>query len=458
MKYQEGARIFYRALADRLLPEFGTGCSLQVVAPKNMSPPEEDCLALATALASRNLESLVDPLHFDGCRVDPTTLPDTPHVIDCRQVGNDNLVERFRPHLEARDDAVILVTTGVSQLGCRSVPFDRNSQFVFNAITQAFADLIQQVGFYAQALEMPARFLNHGLRGVQNQFRLFETSASVSDLTSEEVERFCMSISRNWFYRGSPVSGTSVRDWVWQFEPYGVLREALSLLQHLNRYGFIPKGDIVNRLLSLYARLDEESELPLQPVLIQGIGKSESMLFYDLRDIKPKPRPFLTEITKHKPADHLVCFDDVVGSGQTILDCLFTNREPEYTEEVARWLAGERRRITILVAIASEHGVSAIEQDERCLGKVKVQASRKFTRCDSIFSPEKKVFVDPERCELFRSACREIGEQLFCFGPLGWDNCQWSVVTDYNVPDCSLPVLWADAKGQFSWTPLFPRR
>lgn len=343
MRYREGASIFYRALADHLLIELGTQSSVQLVVPENMSPPDEDCLALAGALATRNLDSLDDPRQFDGCSVEPTALPCTPHVIDCRRINHDTLIERFRPHLEKREDVVILVTNEVSLLGCCSVPFDWNSRSVFDGVTQAFSDLIQQVGFSAQALEMPSRFLKIGLRGIQGEFRLFEEPAGRLVLTRESVERFCTSISRTWTYRGHHISGAAVRDWAMQFESYGVLREALSLLQHLQRKGFIPKGEIVDRLLDLYARLDGESELPLQPVLIQGAGKSEQFLFYDLESVRPKPQQLTKVITSPTPADHLVCFDDVVGSGNTILDCLFTDLEPEDAKKLANWLAEERR-------------------------------------------------------------------------------------------------------------------
>ena len=458
MRYREGASIFYRALADHLLIELGTQCSVQLVVPEDMSPPDEDCLALAGALATRNLESLDYPRQFDGRSVKPTALPCTPHVIDCRRINHDTLIERFQSHLEKREDVVILVTNEVSLLGCLSVPFDRNSQSVFFAITLAFSELIQQVGFSAQALEMPVRFLKSGLRGIQGEFRLFEEPADRPVLTLDEVELFCSSISRNWFYRGHHISGAAVRDWALQFERYGVLREALALLQHLNRFGFIPKGEIVNRLLDLYARLDKESESPLQPVLIQGAGKSEQMLFYDLRSVNPEPKLFLCAISKPNPADHLVCFDDVVGSGNTILSCLFTDPGPENAKALKNWLAEERHCITVLVAIASERGISMIEQDPRCRGKVKVRAARILTQADSIFSLERNIFENSERCNAFRSACTDIGEQLFPRGPLGWGDCQWSVVTDYNVPDCSLPVLWAQAEGKHPWKPLFPRR
>ena len=290
-----------------------------------MSPPEEDCLALARALAARHEDSLTDPLQLNGNTVDPAALPRTPLILDCRHLDGTTLVGSFRSNLEGRADVVILVTAEVAFLGCRVVQFDWNSRDVFDAVTTAFMELVRQIGFRGQALEMPARFLTQGLRGVQGQFRLFEQPAHRSSLTAEEIERFCASICRTWTYCGNGVSGAAVCNWVLQFEPHGVLPEALSLLEHLNRDGFIPKGEIVNRLLSLYASLTAELGLPPQPVSIQRVGKSEPMLFYDLREINPNPQFLFTEIAKPNSVDHLVCFDDVIGSGNTILD-LFIRR------------------------------------------------------------------------------------------------------------------------------------
>jgi hypothetical protein len=195
-----------------------------------------------------------------------------------------------------------------------------------------------------------------------------------------------------------------------------------------------------------------------QPVSIQRVGKSEPMLFYDLREITPSPEFLLTEIAKSNSADHIVCFDDVIGSGETILDCLFADLDNEGVGGLSNWLDMEERHITVLVAIASERGISNIEQDDRCRGKVKVRTSRILMPDDSLFSSEQNVFESPERRDAFRSICTTIGEQVYCWGPLGWDNCQWCIVTDYNVPDCSLPLLWAQGTEQFPWMPLFPRR
>ena len=457
MRYSEGARRFYRALAERLLVEPGTHGSIQLVAPENSSPPEEDCIALARALAARDQDSVTDPCMADGATVDPAALPRTPLVLDCRDLEVTS-VTRFRSNLEGRADVVVLVRTGVALLGCRRVNFGWDNRDVFFAATDAFKALVDQLGFRAQALEMPARFLKQGLRGVQDQFTLFEPQNNQTVLTSEEIERFCNTICRTWTYRDKSVSGVAVYDWARQFERLGALREALSLLDHLNRDGFVPKGDIVNHLLRLYADLSKELDTAPQPVSIQHVGKSEPMLFYDLREITPCPPSLFDEIAKPEAADHLVCFDDVIGSGKTILDCLFPTPGSVCVDDLRKWLAEKERRITVLAAIASEQGVSAIERDPRCQGKVKIRAGRILTQGDSVFSPTRNVFENAERRDAFRAICSDIGKQLFCWGPLGWDDCQWCVVTDYNVPDCSLPMLWAQGTEQFSWTPLFPRR
>jgi hypothetical protein len=113
MRYAEGARLFYRALAEGLLIEVGVQSSVQLVVPENVSPPEEDCLALARTMAARHQESLTDPLQFDGTSVDPASLPSRPLVLDCRHLDPEILVTRFRPHFESRADVVVLVTAEV---------------------------------------------------------------------------------------------------------------------------------------------------------------------------------------------------------------------------------------------------------------------------------------------------------------------------------------------------------
>jgi len=460
MRYNEGARLFYRLLAEHLLIEVGPHTAIQLVVPEYASPPEEDSLAVARALATREEELLVeDPPFLRGADVDPGSLPEGGLVIDCRGLLSTGVEERFHAALSARTNVVVLVRAAIAQLGCRVVSLDWNDKAVIDAITASFAALLGQLGFREQAIEMPTRFLTGGLRQVQSDFSLFEKPSRQHGLTQEEVIRFCESIRQTWTYRGAPVSGTAVRQWVEQFAHFNAISEALASLLYLNREGFIPKGEITNRLVALYHKLMEQDDCDQARIVsIQRPGKSEQMLLYELRDIDEKGPAQFSEVVRSSSICHLVCIDDVIGSGTTFIDCLFEDLGTVDSNELVSWLRRDDNRITIIAAVASEEGTRAIENDTRSHGRVKVASSRLLSHDDSIFSSNRSVFENAERREAFREACTEIGRKLSPSHPLGWGNCQWFTVTDYNTPDCSLPVLWAEGSGGFPWQPLFPRR
>ena len=90
MRFQEGARIFFRTLAESIFLEVGSPRSIQLVTPKYSCPPEEDCFGLARALASRGDDSLVEPRVIVASTITPNSLPQGPVVVDFRDVKDDS--------------------------------------------------------------------------------------------------------------------------------------------------------------------------------------------------------------------------------------------------------------------------------------------------------------------------------------------------------------------------------
>ena len=392
MRFQEGARIFFRTLAESILLEVGPPRSIQLVTPKHSCPPEEDCFGLARALASRGDDSLVEPRVIVASTITPNSLPQGPVVVDFRDVEDDSEVSTFGEALESRCDIVVVVERSVALLGCRLVQFDSNHLSVFDAVTESFGRLVELIDFRAQALEMPARFLKGGLRKVNQEFRLFEQPATKRWLSSEEIERYCAGVSCRWLYAGEDVATQSVVDWVRQFEPYDVLPEALTVLGYLNRYGFIPRGNIINMLTDEFERLSSDLGHRPQQATIQKVGKSEAMLYYDLRGIVDNPTSLLELISRPDAPDHIVCFDDVVGSGDSVLECLYLHDSIDMPEEFRRWLTkGDERTLTIVVAVSSLQGKKAIEENAKAFGRIKIRTHRLLAEEDAIFSEKKEI-------------------------------------------------------------------
>ncbi len=144
------------------------------------------------------------------------------------------------------------------------------------------------------------------------------------------------------------------------------------------------------------------------------------MLLYELRGVDDNAPVQFNEIARSNSINHLLCFDDVIGSGATFTECLFDDLGTVNSSDLATWLQRDEHKISILVAVASEEGIRAIENAHRCRGKVKVLAHRVLARDDTVFSPNLSVFENAQRRHAFRSTCRDIGHQLCPNYPLGW--------------------------------------
>ncbi|WP_146203711.1 hypothetical protein [Azospirillum sp. TSO5] len=453
MRYAEGARLFFRFMAERLLVEGHLPSPVQLIAPSEASPPEEDQFLLAAALATRLRDDVVDAPVVNAAELRGGPLRQGPLVIDCRTTDHAQIAQNLRQHVTERPDVVVLVSSQIAQMGCRSVSFSIHHEPLFRAITESLKCLADQVRYSGDRIEMPIRYLRGGLRGVDATFQLFDKPAN--DTALADLHNFASYLCFNWVYAGEQVKPDTIVKWIKQFEPYDAVAEALSLLEYLDRDGFIPKGEIINRLKALYNDIAARERKRPKVVSIQNAGKSESMILYELRDYSKKS--LRDQILEHDSPEHLICFDDVVGSGETIRDCLFRDKGTVVYEELERWLTAiPERRITVLCAIASQGGIDAVEGDPMGKGRVKVIAAKILGEKDKILSSASNIFRNNERQEKFQQICTEIGGKLWPKHPLGWQNCEWAVVTDYNAPNCSLPVIWSSAKQW--WTPLFPRR
>jgi len=458
VRYREGALLFYAILADRLLPETSRQSSVQLIVPEGESPPEEDCLAIASAIARKYNDALSDATTIGGLEADPLALPDGPLVIDCRKMTSVSVAESFLMPLNGRRDIVLIAQREIALLGMRVVSLRTSGEFLFSTISEAFSEVLSSLKSHDRTgnVLIPARFLSRGLRGVNDDFAIFDGQAEQS-LTDEYLGRFCSSISRTWEFRDRAIGSAEVVRWVRQFEQLGVAREAMDLLNFVNRMGYLSKGEIVNKILGEYRKVCDSGSAP-KLTSIQSVGKSESMLYYDLREIQGDGVVAIDELTSDDSYEHISCCDDVIGSGETMLECLFEDAGSVWSSGFASWLSRERSRFSIVVALASAGGIRNIEADARCLGKVKVYAAQIIADNGGVFAEASGVFTSREAGLNFHRVCKALGMSLYPTAPLGWCDCEWAIVTSYNTPDCSLPVLWSGGDDNTPWEPLFPRR
>ena len=77
------------------------------------------------------------------------------------------------------------------------------------------------------------------------------------------------------------------------------------------------------------------------------------------------------------------------------------------------------------------------------------------------FSPESCYFKDPKQRKRLKGICSKYGELLYPDYPLGYNDSQCLFVFPHNVPNNTLPIIWAgpesESKPGVLWKPLWKR-
>jgi hypothetical protein len=333
----------------------------------------------------------------------------------------------------------------------------------------AIEKLFQELGIGFESVA-PIRFTQGGFDRLAKDFHLFkeERQTLLNRNDPKDVEQFCYNTCKSWQYEGKPLDSRRVAEWVNQFKQAGFVQEACEILHYLRRYGFLTENKVTENIASRYDELEKSSGKELITMTLQPAGKSEPKLAYRMRNKTGRLLPpeeaikkVNTAPSKNYPMD-LVCFDDFIGSGQSMRDYLFKPKYNPFATNLVNCFAENKARLTVLVSHADENGINALCTDPRGHGAITVMAAQTISDKHRAFHPDSPIFdksrFDKSRIAAFKKHCEEIGKKINPGNPLGWNNAQWCIVTEYTVPNCSLPILWASGKGGFLWQPLFPRK
>lgn len=445
MNFVDGFRLFYRSLARELYVRAPPEGAVELVLAGPSGFPDEDVRQLAEALALRELDGFENPRYVkvpaDG---HVPVAGDVPQIFDLREV--DRSVSFARSALE-RADIVFIRNHRQPRLGGRQLLFDRNHRVTIEASARVFEEIFNLIGYRGRGLEILPRYILNGLRAVAHDFSLF--GVENGELTAAREFRLLETLSATWRYHGSRIEPEHIRRWLNQFNGQG--REgAISLLKYINAAGYYSTEEITGCLLNLLRSEPTGAQL----ISIQRPGKSEQKLLYEMR---VADRTSSLQEALNGPARRLVCVDDVIGSGDTVLECLFGTEKSASGTGFHDWIAVPSRSLAVLAVVASADGIRRIEGDARCFGRVKVRADKIIDAGYGVFTASDRIFENAGVAAMFREVCEKFGEILFPGHPLGWGQCAWGVVAEYNVPDCSLPVIWSD-DANLPWVALFSRR
>jgi len=156
--------------------------------------------------------------------------------------------------------------------------------------------------------------------------------------------------------------------------------------------------------------------------------------------------PDLFKLTvSHVPSDakYVVFVDDIVGSGRTSSD--FWEKQVikdaihlKSAKFLYLSLVGTKKGIYHVETSTGIKAISAVELDDRY----------------SVFSNNSIYFDNSTKKDAAKQMCEKYGKKLVSGAPLGYDDSQLLVGFHHNVPDNTLPIIWADVN---NWMPIFPR-
>ena len=451
--YSNLSLAFFGLLAVKLLRNEIVEEPLEAVLPLNRTWIEEDIKVLCNRLVVRNC-SPDTPHMWMSVRESWDDLGlDCPVVVDCR--GHESTILESFDYNRYRlsKNLIFLTECGHPISKFRKIDLNGYKSSLLETLVSVFGKFAERLETKIDPLAVAVRFRHYGLKNTMTYYKLYSESVYRSLLEPIELENFCRDMCTFWTYDGRPVEHQTLSQWIAQFKSDEAKIGACNLLEFMHKKGFMSLHDIVSAISHQIKKL-KVSHPDARVIDIQVSGKSESMLHYELRNEKGNILQ-LNDVIEKDESRTLIIVDDVIGSGKTIIDCLFGGKGTVDKGVLNNWLKRAGNSIHVVAAVASESGKIAIETDPRCQGSVTVHADDAIRVGVSVFLEGAEIFRDDEVRISFQKECELQGNQLFARYPLGWGNCAWAVATSYNVPNCSLPIIWSSA---FGWHALLERR
>ncbi len=236
-------------------------------------------------------------------------------------------------------------------------------------------------------------------------------------------------------------------------------RLALWLLAHFSYYTLndirVLCRNLFNQYLHEKLRERGNNELSqtinsiLNDTIFVGLGndsESGNNILYYFRQENSLPKKSF-EIDLDRTYENLVYIDDVTISGEQAIEYINSRNIKAGNTYAALLIATEDAVKRLTEAPEKIRVISTIQLDER---------DRAFSDLSYVFS-EKRIGALKETAEDF---CKYYGARAvkdcgyMSNYPLGFGNGQYMIGFEYNTPDNTLPIFWADTNG---WIPLFKR-
>jgi hypothetical protein len=308
-------------------------------------------------------------------------------------------------------------------------------------------------------------------RGSQLLTSSFADANAIEELRSKEDKAFVKDkeiielISKWNLYQGKSITTHHVRAWLEQFTNNIERRLMFKLLQSVSFYS---EEKIRERLTIIHKYVRQgmtssikEGERSNRAILLSSFDNpakssssyarlyaSENKIFSEnvssLEDIDK----FISK-DKEKRITRLVFIDDIVGSGNTIIEGL-----QDLNRRCGETLKSSDIRVIVANICGLESGRESIEAIKPDLYfDFDIYICDVLNNSDRCFSEESSIFTLEER-KTARDIVQKYGSKLQKKQPLGYADGQLLIVFRDTCPNNSLPILWD--KKEF-WMPLFRR-
>ena len=294
-------------------------------------------------------------------------------------------------------------------------------------------------------------------------------------VTSEEIRQL---VGKWGVYKGREITDNLVRMWLNQFEDNKKQRLMFKILQNIKFYTssnvrakLKEAHDIVKRGLiwKIKGRQKKRSDILIsyldQPgksgALLVKIYRDENLIYYENVIEKYNITKELVKKSKRESPFALVFIDDFIGTGNSACDYFKEivkehgkilkrlSQEPSESENVPKL------KIYFITICGFQKAQAKIEKVLNELGILaEVHVCDPLTEADKAFSSKSKIFENANQREEAKKIAYEYGAKLEKKNPLGYGDCQSTVVFEYNCPNNDLPILWKQSK---EFTPVFKR-
>lgn len=287
-------------------------------------------------------------------------------------------------------------------------------------------------------------------------------------INSQEIKEFIEDYKIT--YNGKILTTDDIRAYLEQFENNINQRIIFDIVKNCTYYDISNVKIIMKRIFDEIKSYIADEKLPsityssgkkITNVLVSNLdnlGKSSTQYakyFADENMILQKntteTNKILEKIQNDNNIKFLVFTDDFIGSGSNIIDNIKkikTNYPEVFTKNIY---------IFIGVITGFLEGKEKIENAliKLKLKNIKIIIHEPLTENDKCFSDTSKIFTNPQKRKEAENLCWEKGKKLISKNPLGYGNCQATVVFPDTCPNNCLPILW---KRTNTFNPLFERK